>query len=672
MFKSLLRLALVCTSVCVTGSMDGHAQWVQTSGPSEASLSAFATKNGMTIFAGSYNDGLFVSTDDGVTWSSTGNGLKDTMITSLAILGNDLFATNANGVNRSTDNGATWTPMNANLPVYMFTRNTSALFAVGSTLYVCPDEGIYASTDLGVSWTRLVPGPETPNDNVWQILGNGAYLLATTESGIFRSIDSGATWIQVDTCHVNHVSSMGSILFATTTTDRFILRSSDSGKTWVHVVPDVSMAITEMSVSGSDLFTVSYDGLYRSTDQGVHWIATRFPPILQNDTYGYGLISTSEALIIVTNGRGLFRTTDQGVSWSGVGPANTLIYSVASTSSVLFATLRSWNYAPDGLFTSSDDGLTWEAEGTSGIMTLAAMGRNVFGGSLWDGLHILAGSGAYDFLGWQGENIVRSSGTILVYVSPHYGVNFSSDSGQTWSLAPAGIYPDFGYDSLLIGTDSLNHVLRSTDLGNSWTNVLGLPDSPQYTMAMSGSVIVATNGTGMYRSTDGGTTWSDAHNGLPNAGLNVLAANVAGVVVATERGVFRSTNGGVSWGNWNIGLGTDTVTCLSINERYIFAGTQGQGVWRRPISDLSSVPPPIRMESVVLFPNPTAGTITIHNAPDDIERISIMNVLGKQVMDIPNVYGSDATLDLSNLSSGVYYARIVTQRSTTTKMIVRE
>ncbi|MBN1577827.1 MAG: hypothetical protein JW913_14800 [Chitinispirillaceae bacterium] len=60
--------------------------------------------------------------------------------------------------------------------------------------------------------------------------------------------------------------------------------------------------------------------------------------------------------------------------------------------------------------------------------------------------------------------------------------------------------------------------------------------------------------------------------------------------------VYRSTDNGSSWTRVNNADANTitTVTALAVSGDNIFAGTYGNGVWRRPLSEMTSVLPPNR------------------------------------------------------------------------------
>lgn len=176
-------------------------------------------------------------------------------------------------------------------------------------------------------------------------------------------------------------------------------------------------------------------------------------------------------------------------------------------------------------------------------------------------------------------------------VSPGNGVYRSTDAGKTWTaigLEQSGqvghivVHPtnhDVVYVAALghiFGPNPQRGVFRSTDGGATWERVLFRdehtgaidiamdPSNPRilyaalwqvrrYPWAMeSGGP-----GSGLFKSTDGGTTWTEItrNDGLPDGiigkiGVTVSPVNpdrVWAIVEAEEGGVFRSDDGGESW-----------------------------------------------------------------------------------------------------------------------------
>src|SRR5712692_9817374 len=92
-----------------------HAQWIQTNGPYGAYVFTFAV-SGTNLFAGTYDGGVFLSTNNGTSWTAVNTGLTNTIVNVLAVSGTNLFAgTIGGGVFRSTNDGTSWTAVDTGL-----------------------------------------------------------------------------------------------------------------------------------------------------------------------------------------------------------------------------------------------------------------------------------------------------------------------------------------------------------------------------------------------------------------------------------------------------------------------------------------------------------------------------------------------------------------------------
>jgi photosystem II stability/assembly factor-like uncharacterized protein len=102
------------------------------------------------------------------------------------------------------------------------------------------------------------------------------------------------------------------------------------------------------------------------------------------------------------------------------------------------------------------------------------------------------------------------------------------------------------------------------------------------------------SGVSVYRSADGGATWT----ARPGTGVNVLPAVPATAVavdpsdpnrvyVGTDIGVYTSLDGGANWYKEVTGFGNVSVESLKINTegaKYLYAFTHGRGAWRVAIN----------------------------------------------------------------------------------------
>ena len=264
MITQFIYLALAIVLLCPFAP----AQWVQTNSP--ANVYCF-TISGTNVFAGT-DDGVFLSSNNGTSWTAANSGLADTLVLSLAATGANLFAGSASGgVFFSTSNGTSWTVANSGLP-----KTTVYSLAVsGTNLFAGAENGVFLSTNIGTSWTE---------------------------------VDSGLT----DT-YVNCLSVSGANLFAGTMGGGVFL-STNNGTTWTAVNTGLTGGVYSLAVSGKNLFAGGSDGVFLSTNNGTSWTAVNNG---LTDHYLKALAMSSANLFAGTNA-GVFLSTNNGASWTAV------------------------------------------------------------------------------------------------------------------------------------------------------------------------------------------------------------------------------------------------------------------------------------------------------------------------------------------------------------------
>jgi len=121
--------------------------------------------------------------------------------------------------------------------------------------------------------------------------------------------------------------------------------------------------------------------------------------------------------------------------------------------------------------------------------------------------------------------------------------------------------------------------------GEDWINI-GLTDLEVYSLIMDSltpTIIYARAGDGIFKSTDGGDSWTQVNNGLTDLTIYTLAIDPitpTTIYAGTWDGIFKTTNGGKSW--MNIGLTDLEVYGLIIdliNPTTIYAGTD-EGIFK--------------------------------------------------------------------------------------------
>ena len=170
-----------------------YGQWQRTNLPDSAKVNTIKMKDSF-IIAGTDRDGIFVSTDGGENWTSSNKGLQDTLVHTILILGNTLFAGTETGVSVSTDNGENWRSINSGLSgLGVWSLEVSAGTAGDTTIFAGTWSGVYSSTDRGEHWkvTRL-SNTAAPVHSI--VVFDRYVYAATVGEGIFLSRDNGLTW----------------------------------------------------------------------------------------------------------------------------------------------------------------------------------------------------------------------------------------------------------------------------------------------------------------------------------------------------------------------------------------------------------------------------------------------------------------------------------------------
>lgn len=178
MFKFNFSLIIFFSFIC---SFSLFAQWSQTNGPYGGPVSSTVNINGH-LFAGTSN-GVFLSTNNGTNWTQVNTGLMNTNVYSLASKEQYLFAGTYNGgVFRSTNSGASWVQVGlTNTWVYAFAVSGTNLFA-GTY-----GNGVFMSTNNGESWTSVNQGLTYPLVQAITVSGTNIFA-GTNGSGVFYQL----------------------------------------------------------------------------------------------------------------------------------------------------------------------------------------------------------------------------------------------------------------------------------------------------------------------------------------------------------------------------------------------------------------------------------------------------------------------------------------------------
>ncbi len=250
------------------------------------------------------------------------------------------------------------------------------------------------------------------------------------------------------------------------------------------------------------------------------------------------------------------------------------------------------------------------------------------------------------------------------YRSTNYGVHWVEMSINGTAFAVSG-------DTVVAAPG----IYISTDQGLNWT---GRSLDRANSVAFLGSILFAGTTTGsIYRSTNLGISWDSVIGGLSS--INAFAVSGSNIFAGTGGGgVYLSIDSGKSWMAENTGLANMNVTCFAIIDSFLIAGTSGynpepDGSFHRSIAEMAAKSAvaelPSALDSVMVYPNPTTGTVTIESRKPIIS-LEVMSILGVDILQVPTAGRASLTLDLSSETSGTYYIRVQTDGRTFLKQVI--
>jgi len=620
-------------------SADGGASWGRVGGglPTHLFVNALAFSpdyaRDLTLFAALLSPegrggGLYISRDAGRSWRPSTQGLNDWAIAEIAVapgfpFNRTVFAlTWQSGLFRSTDGGQTWqhTPYRPNAPATMNARTLaiSPDYVNDHTLVVSAGDSTSISRDGGENWWMLVENRAASLSFARDRTLMGSF----ADVGVLRSDDLGATWqaasrgLRLDVTSRLSLSlspdfpqDKTALALSQSFEQSALYRTTDGGVNWqietsgwtgkatitaLTFAPDGSLFLglsdgQVRSVKASELkwstapaaldklnveaIAISPDyandralfigsaraGIFLSTDSGKTWQETNFSARDMGVNRIQLALSPNHAndqVIFAAAGGQVFRSDDCGASWqvltAGLGsffPMSSLAVSPQFASDR--TALLGGNSRAPRVMRSTDGGQTW----------VASSGLGPSGSNSVIALAFVPGSGSVAYAWADQAGLYRSgdAGATWTHV-------FSPTDAASWGLQSLAISPDFARDRLMFaGFVGAQNFRRSADGGATWhPSDTGLPPGLVWGSAIALSPDFARDRTiflgtdrGVFRSDDGGVTWAKLANvGLPQAGILSLALSPdfasdppRGALFAglADRGLYISTDGGATW-----------------------------------------------------------------------------------------------------------------------------
>jgi photosystem II stability/assembly factor-like uncharacterized protein len=605
------------TSLGPTASPGGYA------GLGRINCVAFHPTDNNTIYTGAASGGLWKTTDGGVTWTILSDtwaaqGVSDICVVtgSPSIVyaatgdrentmwhfgGGQNHDNNSVGVLKSTDAGASWS--STGLSFALSEKKAINRLLIDPTnseiLYAATTSGVYKTTDAGANWS-LIYATEF-SDMEFQP-GTPTTIFGSSKAGdIYRSTNSGTNW------SATHTTTFGRVEMSVTPANSNIVyavmqdlpnpndespvyKSVDGGSSFTRVFNSSTLNLFGYDCDGSDMdgSQASYDlciatdpndanvvfiggvNTYKSTDGGstwnisTHWSSTcgGIATEVHADQHCLAFQPGSNHVFLGNDG-GLYKTTNSGTSWTyiGSGLVTTQIYKIGVAQSV----------DNECMLGAQDNGCKAFISGN------------------WS--DVGGGDGGESFFDYTDQNVMYCSSQEGNFKrSLNHGVNWTNITagltGNPRFIAPFVIDPTVHTTLYCAYSD----VWKSTNQGTNWTKISnwGTAEITHIAVAPSNSqYIYATTQTILYRTTDGGTSWSNITGTLPVGSSLITYFSVkhddpntvwVSMGTYTANRVYQTTDGGATWTSISSGLPNIPVMCVIENKQNnsaveLYAGT---------------------------------------------------------------------------------------------------
>ena len=596
--------------------------------------------------------GVFKSTNGGASWATTGANWPSSKYWTISkILMNPsdplnmLISTNV-GVFRTTDGWVTSDYRGGSdfKDIEFKPGDPATVYAAGNTFW--------KSIDNGITFFQVTAG--LPTTNVQRIAlgvtpGNTGYVYALIGKqsdqsflGVYRSTNSGTSF--------SLRSSSPNLLGYETD-------GLDAGGQAFY---DLSIAV---SATNAELITTGGVNHWQSADGGTTWTNKSYwaGGQIHADIHDINYLPGSSTTLFSCNDGGIFKSTDNGTNWSDISNNLSIaqIEGIGLSANVESAIINGeqdngTNYRAVSSWTSiagGDGGDCFIDYNNNNIIYNQYIygsysrsdDRGVTNNSITNGL-----PSGFDFYSkWHQDPVAPST----IYTGGLFTLYRSTNKGNNWSArgTPPGVNSvvDFAIaptNNSIIYAIKYDAVSRSTDAGLTFTDITGT--LPVANASLTDIIVSATNsnkiwvtfsgyaaGKKVYKSIDGGGTWTNLSAGLPNLPVNVVVSDKGNtndaIYIGADVGVYYRDNTQTSFTPFMTSLPNVTVRDLEIYypTGKLRAGTFGRGVWESHLNGITYeftgsgnwstasnwkdglIPPPTLLDGTEVIINPT-GTGT--------------------------------------------------------------
>lgn len=659
------------------------------------------TRLSIRVTRGTYGTGIFKSTDNGASWTHSLNWAYDDMRGVQHIVVNPLnpnavWAATTEGVFRSYDAGATWTNIHPILMAtdILFHPADTNIVMVSCGGFATTGHGLYRSMNGGQTFVKMTNGtPGTfSGKTLLGVTGSAPYEFFASFAddfsgiGIYKTVDTGTTWtvvndtvdypvwqgwyshdVEVNPSDRNEVLACGLDLYRSTN-GGYLLSQVSAWNLWqLGVATPIGGPEGPAQFVHGDIHRIYYhptnhDTVYFVTDGGIFRTKDG--------------ASTFEGL------NGMYQTTQFYANFaSSHQDSNFAVGGLQDNTTVVYEGNGAWRKEIGGdgcsaAINPNDDNIVYGSYQYLGMLKSTDRGVN------WSQLSPPQTSAEnfaapYVLCPDNPNTIYAGGSTLLKSVNAGFTWVASNGSNSIYQFQPIlkiATDPndcDLVFVSITPSGSNLAKIFKSTNGGSSWTDHTGsLPNRYLMDIAVHPSdqseVWVTVGGYGtshVYKSMNGGVSWFAKDNGLPDLPTNSVEIDpITGVIyVGNDLGVYYSEDGGNNWQPYATGMPEAAIVMdLNISQanNALRAATHGSGVWEVGLYQPPVVYRPAKDPlPLTVYPNPTAGSFSISGLPEkDGNSCEIWDAAGKRVYSGDIV--ENTKVNLTGQEPGVYFVKI--------------
>jgi photosystem II stability/assembly factor-like uncharacterized protein len=295
---------------------------------------AFAQSSSVQTVSADGNQPEAAAAQYAMDWHVTGPTGGD--VRALVVDPNDAqrfyFGTLDGQIYTSTDGGQTWRLLyNFNRPklfvdhIIVDPRDSRVLY-VATHRHKEPG-GFFKTTDGGLTWSEAPELKEEALHSLTQSAKDPNLLIVGTNRGLYRSLDSGESWTQMQTAATPGLINVESLAIDPRNTNVIYAgtwylpyKTTDGGQTWTNIKNGI--------IDDSDIFAIDIDprepnhivasacsGIYETKDAGASWHKVQGIPSQSRRTRAILQHPSLSGIVYAGTTEGFWRSTNGGDSW---------------------------------------------------------------------------------------------------------------------------------------------------------------------------------------------------------------------------------------------------------------------------------------------------------------------------------------------------------------------